>query len=163
VLEPLRLAMIPGMPDSAGVDAQPPAYDVELCLPEDYGSPARARDFTAQTLSRWGYRGRHDDVILVVSELVANALVHGYGGPVLRLRAAPDADPPIGIRVEVRDDSPVMPAVRGPGPAGGLGLKLIERLAAGWGAAHRDGGKVVWCELAPEFDADPALPEPTVA
>lgn len=151
------------VPDSAGMDARPPAYDVELCLPEEYGSPARAREFTAQTLSRWGYRGRHDDVILVVSELVANALVHGYGAPVLRLRAEPHADQPVGIRVEVRDDSPVMPAVRGPAPAGGLGLKLVERLAAGWGATHRDGGKVVWCELAPKLDGDRALPEATVA
>ncbi len=157
--------MISQMPDSAGVDAQPPAYDVELCLPEDYGSPARARDFTATTLSQWGYRGRHDDVILIVSELVANALVHGHGAPVLRLRATPgpDADQWVGIRVEVGDDSPVMPAVRLPGPVGGLGLRLVERLAAGWGATHRDGGKVVWCELAAALDTDRVLPEASAA
>jgi anti-sigma regulatory factor (Ser/Thr protein kinase) len=163
VLEPLRLAMIFHMLDSAKVHAQPPAYDVELRLPEDYGSPARARDFAAKTLSRWGYCGRHDDVVLIVSELVANALMHGYGTPVLRLRAVPgpDGGQPAGIRVEVGDDSPVMPAIRGPRPAGGLGLKLVERLAAGWGATHRDGGKVVWCELAVEVDAD--IPEATAA
>jgi hypothetical protein len=161
--------MIFDMPDSAGVDAQPPAYDVELRLPEDDGSPALAREFTAKTLSRWGYPGRHDDVILIVSELVANALLHGRGAPVLRLRANPGPDPagPAGVRVEVGDDSPVLPVVRGSQPVGGVGLKLVERLAAGWGAAHRDGGpdrgKVVWCELVAEIAADPALPEASAA
>jgi hypothetical protein len=165
--------MIFFMLDSAGVDAQPLAYDVELRLPEDYGSPALAREFAAKTLSRWDYPGRHDDVILIVSELVANALMHGKGAPVLRLRATPgDADGPdpgrpAGVRIEVGDDSPVLPAVRGPSPVGGVGLKLVERLSAGWGAAHRDGGpdggKVVWCELVAEPAADPALPEATAA
>jgi anti-sigma regulatory factor (Ser/Thr protein kinase) len=165
-LTPLRLAMIVHILDSAGVDSPPSIHDVQVSLPEDYGSPALAREFTQQALHRWQYRGRHDDVILIVSELVANALVHGHGAPVLRLCAtpSPDGQQAAGIRVEVSDDSPVLPAVRGPGPVGGLGLRLVERLGAGWGAApRREGGKVVWCELAPGLDRDAAVREATPA
>jgi hypothetical protein len=167
-LTPLRLAVIVHILNSAGVDAQPSIYDEQVSLPEEYGSPALAREFTQQALNRWQYRGRHDDVILIVSELVANALVHGHGSPVLRLRGTPSEDGQRagGIRVEVSDDSPVLPAVRGPdpAPAGGLGLKLVERLAAAWGAAPRgDGGKVVWCELAPGLDREAAVREATPA
>jgi hypothetical protein len=151
--------------DSARVASPSVAYDAELCLPEDYGSPALARQFAHETLSRWDYRGRHDDVVLVVSELVANALVHGHGSPVLRLRATaePDGQAPAGVRVEVADDSRVLPEPRGPGAGGGWGLKLVERLAAGWGAVHRGRGKVVWCELVPRLDHDRVLPEATAA
>ncbi|MDT3397386.1 ATP-binding protein [Streptomyces sp. B1866] len=129
------------------------AYEVELSLPEDGGSTARARDFTREILAGSAYQGRHDDVVLVVSELVSNALRHGHGAPVLRLLGTAGR-----IRVEVADDSPVPPRPRDPGPDGGLGLRLVERLAVRWGCTPYDPrqpeaagtpGKVVWCELAP--------------
>jgi anti-sigma regulatory factor (Ser/Thr protein kinase) len=163
-MKPLRLDPAFRILDSTSVGSQPP-YHAELCLPADYGSPALAREFAEQMLSRWDYRGRRDDVVLAVSELVANALVHAHSAPILRLRAIPGSggQPPAGIRIEVSDDSPVLPAVRGSGPAGGLGLKLVERMSAGWGAITRDGGKVVWCELLAELDRAPVLPEATAA
>jgi Histidine kinase-like ATPase domain len=36
----------------------------------------RARDFTASTLHQWGVAGRCDDIAIVVSELVTNAVQH---------------------------------------------------------------------------------------
>ncbi|MGK5531720.1 ATP-binding protein [Streptomyces sp. URMC 129] len=122
-----------------------PAYDVVLDLPEDGGSAARARDFARRTLLRHAYRGHHDDVVLVVSELVSNALRHGHGAPVLRM-----AGTPLRVRVEVTDDSPAPPVRRESGPAGGgLGLRMIDRLAADWGTSPLATGKIVWCEMAP--------------
>ncbi|WP_059011146.1 ATP-binding protein [Streptomyces specialis] len=123
-----------------------PVYDVALDLPEDGGSAARARDFARRTLLRYAYRGRHDDIVLIVSELVSNALRHGHGAPVVRMTGTRRR-----IRIEVADDSPVRPAPRDPGPAGGgLGLRMIDRLAADWGSSRRATGKVVWCELVTE-------------
>ncbi|HZG05528.1 MAG TPA: ATP-binding protein [Streptomyces sp.] len=127
------------------MEAGPTAYDVELRLPESGDSIARARDLTRELLDERAYRGRHDDVVLVVSELVSNALRHGRGAPVLRLAGEAER-----VRVEVSDDSPVLPAPRQSGPDGGWGLTVIERLAVAWGVSGRDTGKTVWCEMAPE-------------
>jgi anti-sigma regulatory factor (Ser/Thr protein kinase) len=124
------------------VSKQPPVYDVEFTLAAAYASVAEARRYLRSTLAVWPFAGDHDDVELVVSELVGNALRHGRGRPVLRLSGMRDW-----LRVEVLDDSVVLPRPRQSGADGGWGLHLIERLSATWGAQHRDGGKVVWCEL----------------
>ena len=129
-----------------------PAFDEELALSEDFGSAAAARQFTEETLARGGYSGRHGDVVLVVSELVANALIHGRGAPVLRVAGAPGW-----VRVEVSDHSGALPAMRAPEPAGGgWGLQLVDRLTAGWGSVRRGIGKVVWCELRPAAEPSAA-------
>jgi hypothetical protein len=114
----------------------------ELRLTEHVGGPSRARAFAARTLVDWAYPGRHDDVILVVSELVSNAIKYGRGMPVLRLAGTAD-----GIRVEVGDDSTEAPEKRAPGRSGGWGLHLIEWLGGRWGVIVSGTGKVVWGEL----------------
>ena len=51
------------------------------------------------------------------------------------------------VRIEVRDpgrDGPV--ELRAPGPRGGYGLFLVERLTDRWGVELRD-GTMVWAEL----------------
>jgi len=128
-------------------------YAIERCLADEPGSVTLARDITRHALSEYHYRGPQDDVLLVVSELVTNALVHGRGTPVLRLVG--DA---VRIRVEVSDGDPGLPQCKEPGPSGGWGLNLVEQLAVGWGASPRDGGKVVWCEL--EATAEPTMATP---
>ncbi|MCK2219136.1 ATP-binding protein [Actinomadura sp. ATCC 31491] len=114
-----------------------------------------ARRLAQDVLSACGYRGRREDVLLVVSELVTNAILHGDGPPVLRISG--DADR---LRVEVSDDGPGLPELREPGPSSGWGLHVVRLLAASWGitgeradgdgegGAEGKGGKVVWCELA---------------
>lgn len=111
-------------------------------LPRESASVALARATVSQTLATVGYLGRADDVLLLVSELVTNALVHGDGIPQLRLRC--DS---FRVRIEVEDSGAGTPASRSPGPTGGWGLNLVERLSAAWGVSHGAGGKVVWCEL----------------
>jgi anti-sigma regulatory factor (Ser/Thr protein kinase) len=139
------------------MDQPTPVYDVELRLGEDENGMTLAREFTRTTLARWMYKGDHHNAVLVVSELVTNALIHGHGAPVLRLIGAGK------LRVEVSDDSPVLPAIRDSGATGGWGLKLVEQLAPGWGASRSGRGKVVWCELAPALAPVTAVAQATVA
>ncbi|MFH9697415.1 ATP-binding protein [Streptomyces globisporus] len=68
-----------------------------------------------------------DTVLLVVSELVTNALRHGGGTCTLDLTAHPDT-----IEVAVHDSSPQAPRMRTPdlsGRTGGFGWPMVNRLA----------------------------------
>jgi two-component sensor histidine kinase len=134
------------------VETSAPAV-AELRLAERNSSAALARQFTRSTLAAWQGGQREDDVgdnvgdnvediVLVVSELVTNALLHGHGTPVVRLLAGGDH-----VRVEVCDDSPLLPVSHRVTPTSGLGLRAVEQLSSAWGASRRDHGKVVWCEL----------------
>lgn len=107
-----------------------------------------AREFTRVALADWGVtEERAADILLCVSELTTNALVHGVPpGRGFLLRVLPYGD---GVRVEVHDSGDGVPAI--PRPAadaeGGRGLLLVEALADKWGVGERDPGQVVWCEL----------------
>ncbi|MEV0612409.1 ATP-binding protein [Nonomuraea sp. NPDC050404] len=118
-------------------------YQVDTHLPQELGSITVARNLAGTALREHGYQGRHEDVLLVVSELVTNALVHGDGRPALRMRANTSH-----VRVEVGDSGKSLPRAREPGPSSGWGLHVVRLLSTGWGISSGDGGKVVWCELA---------------
>ncbi|MEU6712021.1 ATP-binding protein [Nonomuraea sp. NPDC046802] len=129
------------------------SHQVDTHLPEEMGSITASRDMTRQALEECGYRGRHDDVLLVVSELVTNALVHGDGRPWLRVRGGASR-----VRIEVSDLGPDLPRLRDPGPANGWGLHVVRMLSTDWGIAPAEGGKVVWCELVANLAPLPAYP-----
>ena len=126
------------------MDTRPATYDVELRLPRADGGAGMARDLVRDTLRPGEWR---DDVLLVVSELVTNALLHGTGRPLLRMVGTATE-----VRIEVHDDNPTLPRVRESGPDGGWGLPLVSRLTTGWGAypdsaGGAGAGKVVWCQM----------------
>ncbi|MEU0599060.1 ATP-binding protein [Streptomyces sp. NPDC006393] len=110
-----------------------------------------ARAFARGALADWNVTGRADDVVLCVSELATNALVHGAPpGRGFLLRLLPyDGG---GLRVEVHDSGDGVPAVPRPDAGepgeGGRGLLLVAELADKWGVGGRSPGKVVWCEFA---------------
>ncbi len=87
-----------------------------------------------------------EDILLLASELVTNAVRHGGGEVTVRLWAGPET-----IRVEVTDANPHRPlaADRGPDAEEGRGLLIVRALASRWGSAPlRDGsGKTVWFEV----------------
>ena len=120
---------------------------IELSLPPAPTAATRARsEVTARLASRVDPRPL-EDVRLLVTELITNALRHGSlrAGDRVSLRAAVDGDV---VRIEVRDpgrDGDVAP--RKPGlTGGGYGLQLVKLLARRWGV-ERDGGTLVWCEV----------------
>lgn len=131
---------------------------------DDRGSGARARievrDGPAgPSRSRWaavawaverGHAGLADDLAVVVSELVTNALRHG--GPPVALEVEDVGD---GVVVAVEDQSGRQPV---PWDAGaddehGRGLLLVDRLARETGVRPRPPGKTVWADL-----SDPGRP-----
>ncbi|AWZ04592.1 MULTISPECIES: ATP-binding protein [unclassified Streptomyces] len=101
-----------------------------------------ARSFL-ETLGQPAIEPEHaDTVILVVSELVTNALRHGGGAYVLRLAAHPDT-----VEVSVEDSSPRPPRMRTPDlvdGTGGFGWHMVNDLAhATIVTPTPEGGKIV--------------------
>lgn len=127
----------------------PPSSARERFYRRERRSVPAARAFAREVLADWGVRGRADDVVLCVSELATNALVHGVPpGRGFRLRLLPCGD---GVRVEVHDSGGGVPAVPlddpGGSAEGGRGLLLVSELADKWGVGEREPGKFVWCEV----------------
>lgn len=87
-----------------------------------------------------------DTAVLLVSELVTNAVLHARSP--FRVLVEPGAE---AIRVEVHDGSPVPPRMHrfAPTSATGRGLRLLDRLAQTWGVTHMSDGKSVWFEIGP--------------
>ncbi|NEB06295.1 SpoIIE family protein phosphatase [Streptomyces sp. SID13726] len=106
-----------------------------------------ARRFTRRTLRGWGVRDEAlDTALLVVSELVTNALVHTDGRVRLDLALVGRR-----LRVSVADASPRTPAKPtsiGWEATGGRGILLVEAVSAAWGTVPVSGGKQVWGEIA---------------
>ncbi|RAJ38375.1 anti-sigma regulatory factor (Ser/Thr protein kinase) [Kitasatospora sp. SolWspMP-SS2h] len=105
---------------------------------------ARAREFARGALADWSWPGA-DDTVLLVAELVANAVLHA-GGPQDLVLHATDTR----LRVEVTDASRTAPAPREPhrpGTPGGHGLRIVRAVSDRWGTAPLPSGKVVWAEI----------------
>ncbi|WP_149204548.1 SpoIIE family protein phosphatase [Actinotalea subterranea] len=125
-------------------------------LPSEPSSIARARHAVVRTCAAWGIE-RPQAAELVVSEMVANAVLHGWGHVVLRL-----FDTGEGLRIEVEDANPAPPVTTDghPGRVGGYGMQIVERLAD-WGWRPSGGGKLVWAKVHPSpFGLTGAPPAP---
>ncbi|WP_344443749.1 ATP-binding protein [Kitasatospora nipponensis] len=114
---------------------------------------SRCRAFTWEALVAWDWlpavdeerQAAADDVVLVVSELVANACRHAGGPTELALHRQAGA-----VRVEVADPSPGRPVPRLAGRVGrpgGYGLRIVGVLARHWGSLPTATGKRVWAEV----------------
>ncbi|WP_345704187.1 ATP-binding protein [Kitasatospora paranensis] len=121
-----------------------------LALTAVPGPVGHGRRFARQALEDWGWSDsetRTDDILLIVSELLANACLHGGGPRELVLTASPAH-----LRVEVLDCEMLLPSPRPPhlvDAPGGHGLHIVQRLSQRWGAVAHGDGKAVWAE----FDA----------
>jgi anti-sigma regulatory factor (Ser/Thr protein kinase) len=113
-------------------------------LSSDPASARDAREIAKGFLRDEGLAGQ-SDLLLVVSELVTNAVLHGHGPVELMIRRTTDS-----IRVEVFDAEQALPTLLDPGPTDlhGRGLLLVDNVARSWGAEPiPDDGKHVWCEV----------------
>lgn len=134
----------------AAVATEPTRRRVNTALESAATAPGHARALVRESCSRWGVDRLTDDVQLVATELVENALKHTNVEPRLRLDLRRGL-----FTVAVTDDSPTEPVVREPSPHrdGGRGLRLIAELARAWGYTPTlNGGKVVWAVLSARDD-----------
>lgn len=126
-------------------------------------SVAAARSFVRQTLTEWDAAGVVDDAVLLVSELVTNAIVHaGTATEVSCVRY--DA----AVQIEVVDRYPTLEL---PAPVGvfdtddesGRGLFLSASIASAWGVEYTKSVKQVWFRLdLPDGGSATSLAGPTL-
>lgn len=160
MLEPLRQGLPP-------LNLAAPSDAATRTLPARHEAVREARQFTRGTLCRWSVDDdRFDDVCLVVSELVTNALRHALPGGG---RAGTEAhDPPVRLHLlrwsellvcAVRDPSADAPVVRDTddfAAESGRGLFLVGTFSDSWGwqpLTGTLGGKVVWALFRPQQSA----------
>ncbi|MGD9796722.1 MAG: SpoIIE family protein phosphatase [Acidimicrobiia bacterium] len=114
-------------------------------LPSDATAPGRARRIVTASLAAHGLDDLLEPAVLLASEVVTNAGVHGGG------HARIEVEHDLGrVRVSVSDvsDTPPRRLDLGVDATSGRGVMLLDQLAARWGvdvAPHR--GKTVWFEL----------------
>ncbi|MFB7494371.1 ATP-binding protein [Streptomyces sp. NPDC056161] len=137
-------------PDTGQAAHGPASHFEEFGLPAGAACVAQARCLVGTLLAGWGLADEPaDDAILVLSELVTNAIAHSGGSRIVcRVRVLGD-----GVRIEVEDErrGASVPAMREPGTydQGGRGLLLVDRLSDAWGVheAANGTGRVVWADL----------------
>jgi anti-sigma regulatory factor (Ser/Thr protein kinase) len=113
-----------------------------VALPRDPQAAQRARRHIDRSFAGRVSEAALDDVKIVATELVNNAVVHGAGEVALSI-AADDAV----ARVSVRSDGvSAIPTLhrRVPGVRGGWGMRIVDHLAIRWGAIEPG---TVWADL----------------
>ncbi|MGW4194224.1 ATP-binding protein [Streptomyces sp. NPDC005004] len=153
MLKPLRQGLPPLDPGAVSEAAS-------CALPARYEAVREARRFTRATLESWDVGERSEDIALVVSELVTNALRHALPGDAADGNAdgTPGSSPvrlhlmrwPGRLVCAVRDPSHDTPVARESddfSAESGRGLFLVDSFADGWGwhpLAGSLNGKMVW-------------------
>jgi anti-sigma regulatory factor (Ser/Thr protein kinase) len=92
-----------------------------------------------------------DTVVLIVSELVTNALVHSRSGAPGGFISVSLCSGDAGVLIQVRDDGGRsgrwVPARPGSIAEHGYGLLLVDALADSWGTVAGPQGRVTWCRV----------------
>ncbi|SHN16463.1 ATP-binding protein [Actinacidiphila paucisporea] len=130
-------------------------HQVALGLRLEFAEVGRARREVRDCLVAWRRDEAVDSALLVVSELVGNALRHAPNSVIGLTVTAGGGE----VLVEVRDGSrkpPVMEPHPDPYSETGRGLPLVHALSRDWGwAPHEDGTKTTWAVL-PALEREPA-------
>ena len=136
---------------------------MQLEIRPDPAEVGRARRWARSRLAGSGIEADEplaETLILLVSELVTNAVVHTGRPAVLRLSLpSPVTGPTAGeravaeavvtVRLEVLDASarPPRPRCADGDDTNGRGLALVDGLADRWGWSGEGAGKRIWCEV----------------
>jgi anti-sigma regulatory factor (Ser/Thr protein kinase) len=85
-----------------------------------------------------------DDLLVIVSELATNAVIHARSPVRITLDRLPN-----GARIEVYDEAASLPEPQRPdlSSGSGRGLWLVGALSSRWGCDEVDNGKKLWAEV----------------
>jgi anti-sigma regulatory factor (Ser/Thr protein kinase) len=109
-------------------------------------APRCARTVTRSVLADRLDARRANDLLILVTELVTNAVRHAGLEPHDRIELRLTARNGV-VRAEVRDPGPgFVPVEREPGAGGGFGLMLLRTLSDRWGISAA-GPTCVWFEI----------------
>ncbi|MBG0855334.1 SpoIIE family protein phosphatase [Streptomyces spinoverrucosus] len=170
------MGAVPAQRESVSLVSVRPGAQVRTALNGSPLAPGAARGLLRAAFQEWAGSGLPGaerltdrlahDAMVVLSELVTNAVVHAGTDVelVCRLEAETGA-----VVVEVCDHHPSRPPRDGESDAGfetpeyGRGLRLVAALSEAWGVTYRRGAKTVWARVPAEVcpDADGHDPERT--
>jgi|SRR5579884_1347883 len=117
----------------------------EITLAPQATAPAQVRTWLRERFAEWELPDSLDDLQVVVSELVTNAVLHARSTVGVEVSAGEGL---IEVAVADFDDRP--PEVRQPDEErdeGGRGLVLVSALSDEWGVSHRARGKQIWVRV----------------
>ena len=129
-----------------------------IALPRSPSSVAAARRFIEARAAAWSFPEQaSEQLVLIGSELVTNAVLHARTGLTLTLELRDDR-----VRISVMDRSKAPATLRHyrPDALTGRGLGVVAALSDSWGVSAAADGKVVWAELGANGDAPPAAAAP---
>ncbi|MDI2130107.1 SpoIIE family protein phosphatase/ATP-binding protein [Yinghuangia seranimata] len=114
----------------------------EWDVPSDPAAVAVTRDAVAEKLDAWGLAHLEFTTVLILSELITNAI--RYGSPPIRVRLLRDRT----LICEVADGSNTSPHLRYATSTdeGGRGLFLVAQMTERWGTRYTHEGKIIWAE-----------------
>ncbi|MER6176008.1 ATP-binding protein [Streptosporangium sp. NPDC001681] len=138
---------MPETPDTPPAldDSRTPVGPRTVCwdLPHDLPIIGKTRAMVRETLAAWALHHLVDDAVLVVGELLANAIIHGE--PVVRLSLWTGADE---FQIQVTDRGPGRPRhlALGVEAIHGRGLTIVRALAHDTGVTPLPNhpGKTIW-------------------
>ena len=119
---------------------------LRMTLPAVSHSVRLSRYATRAVLTAWHLSHVEEATILLVSELVTNAVRHARGTDVITV----DLDAGRAwLRIEIQDTDRNWPQPRTPDgfDESGFGFILVDALASNWGVRETEAGKAVWAEL----------------
>ncbi|WP_328333068.1 ATP-binding protein [Kribbella sp. NBC_00382] len=129
----------------ASINRAPARQLTKLRLAAQSGSAGVARRYVAATCELWRCEEVAENAVAIVSELVANSVIHARTDAVLRLELRRQL-----LTVAVSDGDSTLPAPQPRNDAleGGRGLAIVSALSTAWGChSTSTGGKVVWATL----------------
>jgi anti-sigma regulatory factor (Ser/Thr protein kinase) len=119
---------------------------LRLALPSDASTVRLARQVTRDALAAWHLDQLEEAAVLLVSELVTNAVRHATDTGAVGLELASTATR---LRVEIQDGDPSWRQMDRVSDCdeSGFGFLLVDSLADRWGLRRVCAGKAVWAEL----------------
>jgi anti-sigma regulatory factor (Ser/Thr protein kinase) len=119
---------------------------LRLALPTDASTVRLARQVTRDALAAWHLGQLEEAAVLLVSELVTNAVRHARDTGAIGLELASTATR---LRLEIQDGDPSWRPMDSlaDGDEGGFGFLVVDSLADRWGLRRVCAGKAVWAEL----------------